>query len=121
RPPPRRPPPPTRPRRRPQAPAVSENSSLAQGVADAANRLDQPRLAARLRLAPQVPDVDVERVRAVAEVVAPDALEDHRPCQHLSRVEQEQLQQGELRSRQLDRLAAAADFTRAGIELEVGE
>ena len=49
--------------------------------------------AARLGLAAQVADVDVERVRAEAEVVAPDALEDDRAGQHLARVAQEQLEQ----------------------------
>ena len=39
-------------------------SWLAQDVADAAHRLDQPRLAVRLELAAQVADVDLERVRA---------------------------------------------------------
>ena len=38
--------------------------ALAQGVADAADGLDQARPAARLGLAAQVADVDVERVRA---------------------------------------------------------
>ena len=82
---------------------------LAQGVADAADRLDQPRLVALLGLPAEVADVDVERVGAEAEVVAPDALEDHRPGQHLPRIEQEELQQRELGARQLDRIAAAVD------------
>ena len=91
------------------------------GVADAAHRVDQPRLAAGLGLAPQVADVDVERVRGEAEVVAPDALEDDRPRQHLARVEQEQLEQRELGARQLDPLLSARDLARARVELEVGE
>ena len=94
---------------------------LAQGVADAANRLDQPRLVALLGLAPEVADVDVERVRAEAEVVAPDALEDHRPGQHLPRVEQEELQQSELGARQLDRIAAAVHEPCRRVERDVGE
>jgi hypothetical protein len=89
--------------------------------ADAAHRVDQPRPAAGLGLAPQVADVDVERVRGEAEVVAPDALEDQRPRQHLAGVEQEQLEQRELRARQLDHFAAALHLTGAGVELEVGE
>ena len=42
----------------------AEAHCLAQRVADAAHRVDQARLAARLGLAAQVADVDVERVRA---------------------------------------------------------
>src|SRR6184192_3462595 len=110
-----------RPPPRPRAPAGSGSSCLAQRVADTANGVDQPRLAAGLRLAPQVADIDVERVRAVAEVVAPDSLEDHRSRQHLPWVQHEELEQRELRSRQLDRLAAALDLARARIELEIGE
>ena len=63
-------------RGRRRARAARGSSWLAQRVADAAHGLDQPRLAARLGLAPQVADVDVERVRRVPEVVAPDPLED---------------------------------------------
>src|SRR5215207_9433731 len=55
------------------------------------------------------------------EVVAPDALEDHRAGQHLLRIEQEELQQRELSARELDRVAATADFPRCRVELEVGE
>src|SRR5207248_10278757 len=94
---------PPRPRRR--VPAGRESSRLAEGVADAAYRLDQPRLAARLRLAPQVADVDVERVRREAEVVTPDTLEDDRASEHLARVEQKQLEQRELRAGELDWIA----------------
>ena len=99
--------PPRRPRPRRRAPAGGEGSRLAQGVADAADRVDQPRLAARLGLLAQVADVDVERVRAVAEVVAPDAVEDHRAGQHLPRVAEEELEQRELGAGQGERLVAA--------------
>src|SRR4029077_7829609 len=67
------------------------------------------------------PEGEGEGLRAVAEVVAPDALEDDRPGQHLPRVAQEELEQRELRPGQLDPLAAAMDLARAGVELEVGE
>src|SRR6185312_4798707 len=97
------------------------SSFLAQRVPDTAHGVDQPGLAAALGLAPQVADVDVEGVRREAEVVAPDALEDQRPRQHLARVEEEQLEQRELGPRQLDPLAAARHLARAGIELDVGE
>src|SRR5207253_11245082 len=54
---------------------IAGSCRLAEGVAHAANRVDQARLPARLGLTAEVPDVDVERVRGRAEVVAPDALE----------------------------------------------
>ena len=47
-------------------------------------RCGSARLAAGLGLAAQVADVDVERVRGRAEVVAPHALEDDRPREHLA-------------------------------------
>src|SRR6476469_6255107 len=68
-------------------------STLAQRVADAADRVDQTRRPVLLRLAAEVPDVDVQRVRGRAEVVTPHALEDDRSCQHLAWVAQEQLEQ----------------------------
>ena len=80
----------------------SGGSRLAERVADAAYRLDQPRLAVRLGLPAQVADVDVERVRGRPEVVAPDTLEDQRALEHLPRVAQEQLEQVELGAGQLD-------------------
>jgi hypothetical protein len=83
--------------------------------------VDQPRLPAGLGLSPQVADVDVERVRREAEVVAPDPLEDQGAGQHLARVAQEQLQQRELGAGQVDPLAAARHLASAGVELEVGE
>ena len=48
----------------------------AQRVADAANGADQPGLAVGFGLAPEVPDVDVERLRRRLELVAPDPLVD---------------------------------------------
>ena len=76
----------TRPQRRrrspPRPPATRAasggpgSSSLPQGEADTANRLDQPPLPARLELAPQVTDEDVQGVRRQRGVVAPDALVD---------------------------------------------
>ena len=94
---------------------------VAQRVADAADRVDEPRLAAGLGLAAQVADVHVERVRAEAEVVAPDALVDHRAREHLARVAQEQLEQRELGARQLDRLAVARHLARPRVQLEIAE
>src|SRR5204862_7276098 len=100
---------------------MEKRSFLTQGVADAADGLNQPRSAAGFRLAPQIPDIDVERVRARAEVVAPHAPEDEAARQHLARVAEEQFKQRELGSRELDRLGPARHFACAEIELEVGE
>src|SRR5947207_1505821 len=83
--------------------------------------MDQPREAIDLRLAPQVADVDVERVGVDAEVVAPDAIEDHVARQHLTGVAHEQLEQLVLRARQFDRLAGAARAVRPRIELQIVE
>ena len=58
----------------------AEAHCLTQRVPDSAHRLDQPRLAALLGLAAQVADVDLERVRARSEVVAPDRLEELGPA-----------------------------------------
>src|SRR5439155_2121486 len=71
-----RPPPPRQP-----APAGGESSWPAQHVADAADRLEHPRLAPGLELPPQIPDVHLETVRGTAEVVAPDAIHDQRAGQ----------------------------------------
>src|SRR2546428_1158416 len=51
-------------------------SCRAERIADAAHGPDEPRLAAGLGLAPEVADVDVERLRRRLEVVAPDAFVD---------------------------------------------
>src|SRR5689334_21225463 len=69
---------------------------LAQRVADAAHGVQQPRLALGLGLAALVADVDLEGVLGGGEVVAPHLLEDPGPGEHLARVPDEQLQQGEL-------------------------
>src|SRR5438477_4515793 len=98
-----------------------EGSGLADHVADAADRVDQARLAGRLRLPAEVAHVDVERVRHHAEVEAPDTGEDQRPRQDPARVAQEELEQAELDRRQFDRAPAAAHLARAGIEAEVVE
>src|SRR6476646_3306864 len=96
-------------------------SGLAERVADAADRVDEPRRVALLRLAAEVADVDVERVRRRTEVVAPHALEDARPRQHLSRVAQEELEQREFGPRELDRPSAPAHLACSQVELEIGE
>src|SRR5207253_6495619 len=91
-----------------------------QDVADAANGVDQPRLAAGLGLTSQIADVHLERVRGVVEVVTPDAREDPIARKHLARMRHEQVEERELDPRQLEFTAAAASTALGAIELEVG-
>src|SRR5579884_2123468 len=92
-----------------------------QHVADPTHRVDQPGLAAGLGLAPQVADVDLERVTGGREVVAPDLLEDAASGQHPARVGQQQLEQGELGAGQADLPLAAAHLPGLRIQRQVGE
>ncbi len=78
--------PPRRGADRDARPEAHERSSLAQGVADAAHRMDETRPAGELRLSAQVADVHVEGVRGGAEVVSPHSLEDDGAGQDLARV-----------------------------------
>src|SRR5205823_15120174 len=56
-----------------------------------------------------------------AEVVAPDALEDDRARQHLTRIAEEELEEGELGAGELDRVAPTPNLARPRLELEVAE
>src|SRR5262249_50540743 len=102
---------------RSRARACAGSSWLPEDVADAAHGLDQPRLT---ELAAQVADVDLERVGARAEVVAPHVLEDLRAREHLARMLHEQLEQEELGAGELDRALAAGDRVAGRVELQVG-
>ena len=95
--------------------------AVAQHVAHAAHGVQQPRLARRLGLAPQVAHVDLQRVGGRPEVIAPDAVEDLPAGEHLAWVVQEQLEQQELGAGQLHQPLAAAHLVRLRIELEVVE
>ena len=77
--------------------------------------------AAVFGLAPQIADVDVERVRRRAEVVAPDPLEDDRARQHLPRVARKS--SSNANSVRVSSIAAssAAHLARTEIELQIGE
>src|SRR5262245_57585330 len=77
------------------------------GVPDSAHGVDQAGLARLLRLAAQVADVHVERLRGRLEVEAPDALVDLVAREHDARVVEQQLEQVELGLRELE-LAVAA-------------
>ena len=88
-------------------------------VPDPAHRLDQPRLAALLGLAAQVADVDLERVRARAEVVPPDRLEELGAAEHEARVAHQVLEQRELGLGELDRPLASVNLAGGRVESEV--
>src|SRR4051812_11659894 len=94
---------------------------FAQRVPDAANGVQQPRLAALFELPPQVADVDPERVRGRAEVVAPHALVDLRARQHLTGVAHEELEEVELGACQLQAALAAVRLARRRVDEHVGE
>src|SRR5579875_3974918 len=102
-------------------PSPSAPDGLAEDIADAAHRMDQARFALGFRLPPQVADVHLERVGVGPEVVTPDPVEDQLAGEHLARVAQQQLQQEELRARQLDASLATEHLAGAGIEGEVAE
>ena len=112
---------PRSPPRRTASVEVGSSRLFAEGVADAAHRLQEARLAGLFELAAEVADVDPERVRGRSEVVAPDALVDLRPRQHLARVAQEELEQVELGAGQLQAAVAARGFARRRVEADVGE
>jgi hypothetical protein len=83
--------------------------------------VNHPGAAGGFQLAAEVPDVDPQRVPGQGEVVTPHAVIDQLRGQHATRVEQEELQELILRSRQLDRSLANVDSVRIGIELKVAE
>src|SRR2546421_5989341 len=90
--------------------AADERSRFAQYVTRAAHGMDEPLLLFALGLAPQIADIDVERVRRMAEVVAPDSLVDERAREHLTRIAHEELEEMRLRRRQLDAAPVAPSF-----------
>src|SRR5712671_253869 len=96
-------------RRRPRlrSRAADEKSRFAQHVTRAAHGVDEPLLLFAFGLAPQIADVDVERVRRMTEVVAPDSLVDEGAREHLTRIAHEELEEVRLRRRQLDAAAVA--------------
>ena len=67
-------------------------------------------------LAPEVADIDVDHVGSGVEVVTPHVGEQQTARQHLVRVAQESLQEGELASGQLDNAPIDGGPPRAQIE-----
>ena len=83
--------------------------------------MDEPLLAVRLELTPQVADVDVERVGIRPEVVAPHRVEDRGAREDPAGVRHEQPEQLELRARQLHIALAAVTLHRVAVEHEILE
>src|SRR5262245_15300821 len=100
---------------------ASKLRSLAKCVPNTSHGVDQAGLALGLQLPAQVRHVDLERVGAGAEVVAPHLLEDARAAEHHARVVHEQLQQAELGPRELQLALAPAHLHRLQVEHDVAE
>src|SRR5439155_4677321 len=98
-----------------------EMRSSTQHVPRAANRVQQPRLAARLELAPQVGDEDLDGVRLRERVVAPDLVEQALARDDDPLVAHEVLEQLELALGQLDVALAAADLVGVRVEREIAD
>ena len=79
-----------------------------QAVADAADRLDEPRRT-HVDLAAQVANVHVNRVTGADPVISPHTIQNDLPRQDLAGVRHEQLEQIEFARAQLHRRAIAAD------------
>src|SRR3954463_7120852 len=93
--------------------------SSTQHVPRAADRVQQPRLTARLELAPEVRDEDLDGVRRRERVVAPDLLEEALARHDDPLVAHQELQQLELALRELDLALAARHLVGVGVELQV--
>src|SRR5262249_3446252 len=90
----------------------------AQGVAEAADGPQQPRLHV-VDLASQVAQVRLDDVGLAVEVVLPDVVQDLLLRQHAFRVEQEVAQQAELGRRQVDLAPRPPDLVPVLVHLEV--
>src|ERR1039458_341454 len=97
------------------------SSWLPQHVADASDGVDVAPLVVDLGLAPEIADVDGERVGARVEVVPPHPLEDQVAGQHLARVPEEQLEEIEFDPGQRELPGASVCLARAEVELEIAE
>src|SRR5579875_275148 len=93
---------------------------LTKCVTDTPHGVDESGLAIRLQLAAQVGDVDLQGVRARAEVIAPDLLEDLRAGEDHSRMAEEELKQPELGTGELHLTLTPAHLHRAQVHDDVG-
>src|SRR3954454_22589704 len=90
-----------------------------EDVARAADRVQQARLPARLELAAQVGDEDLDGVRLRERVVAPDLVEQALARDDDALVAHQVLEQLELARGELDVALRAAHLVGVGVELEV--
>ena len=74
-----------------------------------------------IELLAQVADVGLQHARVAAEVIAPYVVEQLRPGQDPSRIQQQVAQEPVLGGGELDRMRAAVDLAGVLVELEVGE
>src|SRR3954463_3874185 len=95
--------------------------SSTEDVPRAADRVQQPRLAPGLELAPQVRHEHLDRVRRRERVVAPDLLEEALARDDDALVAHEVLEQLELALGELDLAAAALDLVRVRVQRQVGD
>src|SRR2546427_8712349 len=93
--------------------------ALAQHVADAAHCVNQTRPAVQLGLASQIPDVDLQRVRGIGEVVTPHLPKDRVPSEDLARVRHQQLEESELDLRQIELLSSTLRAPLVSVQLEL--
>src|SRR4051794_41367850 len=98
-----------------------EMRSSTKYVSRAADRVQEPRLAAGLELAPEVGHEHLDGVRRGERVVAPDLLEQPLARHHDALVAHQVLEQLELPLGQLDDTLAARDLVRVRVEREVGD
>src|SRR5690348_2595805 len=106
-------------RPRPEKRLVRGTALLLENVAGAPFGVEETRLAARLELAAQIGDEDVDRVRRRGRVVAPDLVEEALARDDQALVVHEEFEQLELPVGQLDLALAALDLAGVGIEREV--
>src|SRR6186713_3758316 len=96
-------------------------AGLAQPVADAAHRLDEPLALAAVDLLAERVDVDVDDVRRQLERVLPDARLDLRARHDLSAAAQQQLEERALADGEPHDLAVADDLARVRLVRQVLE
>jgi len=91
-----------------------------QAVARAADRLDELDRLRILDFPPQVPNILINHIRPVVDVIAPHLIRDHRAGQDLAGRTYQTLQERELLRGQVNCRVAALHLPRARVEREVG-
>src|SRR5262249_41315730 len=94
---------------------------FAQGIAHAANGVDEFHAAGRLNFRSQLAYEDIERIAFDLPRVAPDSLQQAIPSDHAPGVAHESLQEREFGARQENTRFSAPDRALRGIEYEIGD